>query len=79
MSDASGLPKLKASPGGSLSSLGCPKEFIENSNEPNHVGRTQVKNLVLAFKEALNERWEHGIDHVTKTSHRQMKGCFFKK
>lgn len=37
VSDAIGLPEFKAFPGGSLYSLGCPKELTEHPNEPNHV------------------------------------------
>lgn len=76
MSDAIGLPKLKAFPGGSLYSLGCPKESVEHSNE--RVGMTHVKNLILPLRRHLMGDRGHATDHISRLSNRLDEGMLRK-
>lgn len=77
MSDAIGLPRLKAFPGGSLYSLGYPKEPVEHTNE--HVGMTQVKNLILPLRRHLEEGDRgYATDHISRTANRLNGGMLRK-
>lgn len=68
MSDAIRLPKLKAFPGGSLYSLGGPKEPADHSD--GHVGMMLVKNPILSVRGRLVGYRGHATIIITRTSNR---------